>query len=125
MVAYIEAFGLFSQRFARYQTSSAAQGTALHTAFVQAELQRSDTARIVTSNAPLQPAFMRDDVEGAVYGAIFVHFASLTTLATAVEAFYRSEAVTFDEYHKWIHANMGQVQVIVSAIDKVKSTWGM
>ena len=125
MVAYIEAFGLFSERFARYQTSSAAEGAALHTAFVQAELQRPDTARIVTSNAPVQPAFMRDDVEGAVYGAIFVHFASLTTLATAVEAFYRSEAVTFDGYHRWIHANMGQVQATLSAIDEVKSTWGM
>jgi len=122
MVAYIEAFGLFSQRFARYQASSEAQGAALHTAFVQAELQRSDTARIVISNAPIQPAFMRDDVEGAVYGAIFVHFASLAGLTTAVEAFYRSQAVTFDQYHSWILANMAPH---AAAIRTVKNTWGL
>lgn len=120
IVAYIEAFGLFSQRFAQFESSSQAKGAALHKAFVQAELKRSDTASIVGSSGPVQLAFQRNDVEGAVYGAIFVHFASLTNLATAVEAFYRSKAVTFDEYHGWVVTNMAQHK---AAIDTVKRTW--
>ncbi|KAK5680718.1 hypothetical protein LTR17_027530 [Elasticomyces elasticus] len=122
MVVYIEAFGLFSERFARFQASSEEQGAGLHSAFVQAEIRRSDTARIVSSTAPIQPAFLRDDVEGAVYGAIFVHFASLTSLATAVEAFYRSEALTFDHYHGWVSKNMALHR---AAIDTVRDTWGI
>lgn len=122
MVAYIEAFGLFSQRFARFEASSNEQGAELHAAFVQAEMQRPDTARVVASGAAVASAFAREDVEGAVYGAVFVHFASLTSLATAVEAFFRSQATTFDQYRAWVLKHMAQHKAEINA---VKKTWGM
>ena len=122
MVAYIEAFGLFIRRFTRFQASQREQGADLHSAFVRAELQRADAGRVVMSATPIKPAVLNDDIEGAVYGAIFVHFASLTSLDVAVQAFYASGAITFDQYHDWV---VQMMSAHADSIRLVKNTWGM
>ncbi|KAK4624430.1 hypothetical protein CLAFUW4_05411 [Fulvia fulva] len=122
MVAYIEAFGLFAERFALFITRSERHGAELHKAFVDADSRRSGTSRVVERIDPIAPAFGRGDVEGAVYGAVFVHFASLVTLATAVEADYRSDALNFSQYRAWILSNK---PAHISAINQVKEIWGM
>lgn len=122
MVAYLEAFGLFSYRFTRLISHAERDGAELYKDSVQAGLQRSGTSRIVQRTDPIEPALGRDDVEGAVYVATFVHFASLVTLSTAVEAYYRSDGLTFYQYRLWILTN---TPTRAAAINHVRATWNM
>ncbi|CAH0053690.1 unnamed protein product [Clonostachys solani] len=126
MVAYIEAMDHFSSRFSVFLSQSGL-GVNLETEFVNKEL--SDTGeywlkpmrqagRVTASEVKAQ--FSGDDDEGAVYGAIFLDFARRTTLATAVDAYHRSQALSFGQYKSWIHSHMSQH---TNDIDAVARTW--
>lgn len=62
------------------------------------------------------------DMEGAVYGAIFLDFASRVGLRDAVRAYLTSGATDFGRYLRYIHDNLPQH---AQAIDAVQQTWGL
>lgn len=131
MVAYIEAMDHFSTRFSEFLRAriSSNTGVALRRDFVTAELTGAGTYWLtgepqvgVRTGRRMTPNFTGGDDEGAIYGAIFVDFASRVTLATAVGAYYQSRALTFGEYRTWIHNNRPRH---TAAIDAVAQTWGL
>ena len=62
-----------------------------------------------------------NNVEGAIYGAIFLDFAKrVRSLRTTVNAFFRSKALSFEEYRAWIDANRSE---FTSDLDAVVDTW--
>lgn len=77
----------------------------------------------VGRRVPLRPLFTGGDDEGAVFGAIFVDFASRTSLDTAVSAYLNSArdgVRTFGQYRTWIRDNFPSE---TAALDNAAAVW--
>lgn len=132
MVAYIEALDHFSQRFSEFVRTgqSTETGANLRRAFFRAELASTNywgategfqQAGTVAGNV-IAPNFTGTDVEGAVYGAIFLDFARRVGTLTAVNAYLQSRALSFGEYREWIRNHRPQHW---QDIREVSDTWGL
>jgi hypothetical protein len=132
-VAFIEAAGMFSERFFffRKRVSPQLSGAQLRQAFCTNELgqhglntQLHDYTPVGTRvNGSVSPVFTGDDVEGAVYGAIYADFAGRIGLKEAVELVLESNATSFDEFRSFVHGKGNAAHT--TAINAVKITWGM
>ncbi|MGH1492870.1 MAG: hypothetical protein ACRBK7_26330 [Acidimicrobiales bacterium] len=135
LIAYVEALGIFSQRFWFFATEVRPDltGSRLRAAFVEDELSKQPSLKKVlpgyvpiATRAPdgtIKPRLTGDKTEGAVYGAIFLDFASRTSLSTAVSMFIKSGALDFDEYRKYGSGrSKGKYRQDLTAVAK---TWKM
>lgn len=167
LVAWIEAAGIFSERFFFFAKRVAPQLTdaALRTAFVNDELAQTRSlpgvllqaspraggfgvglrrapgvprgvapldpallgslrgAIAVPTIPPLTPSLTGNNVEGAVYGAVYLDFARRVGLREAVGLAIQSEATTFAEFQTYVHGRNDAAWT--EAIDAVAAVWGM
>ena len=71
----------------------------------------------------LQPAIPTGgDVEGAVYGVIFVDFASFVGLDFAASSYFQANAITFGQYRQFINAQHPQHS---GTLEQVRAFWGL
>jgi hypothetical protein len=128
LVAYLESLDQFSSRFFMYITSHSSEtGATLRNNFTLSEL-RSGTFCNFTgglhTGTVSSPAFSGTSDEGAVYAAIFLDFARQNGvgLKTAVNAYFRSSALSFGQYRTWIHNNKPE---LTAAINSAANRWGL
>jgi hypothetical protein len=137
VIAFIEAVGIFSERFFAFkkQVSPNLSGATLRRAFFRDELSTTpslpgvliDRYRQVgsrDSNGVITPIVTTgDNVEGSVYGAIYLDFASRVGLREAVELVLESNATTFDNFRNHV---LGKNDTqLTNAINAVKQTWNL
>ena len=134
-VAFIEAVGIFSERFFFFsrQVEPSLTGVALRRAFFQDELGQQRLSTVFVdgyvnvgtrdNSGRITPALRGDDREGAVYGAIYLDFASRVGLREAVGLVLDSNATNFDEFRRHVQGRGNNTWR--TAIDAVSSTWGM
>ena len=109
-VAFIEAAGIFSERFFFFskRVEPTLSGVALRSAFFQDELGPQRLCDVLVdpyvnvgtrdNTGLVIPNFQGNDIEGAVYGAIYLDFASRIGLWNAVGLVLESNATNFDEF---------------------------
>jgi len=113
-VAFIEAFGMFGERYFFHKKSHPAlSGAALHQKFFGANHDLDN--------------LKGDDIEGAVFGALFVDFAnsSLTGLPFVVRAFFESRALTFDDYRNFVVNNPSITPAVKNHLVSVANKRGL
>ena len=136
-VAWIECLGIFSENFFffRHRRTPPLSGDALQQAFVADELSHqsllqttglTDYSRVGSVNAAgaVVPALTGDNVEGALYGAIFLDFARRTSLSDAVELLLKSadtNVLAFDDFRNLLAND----PAFGSDIIAVANTWGL
>jgi hypothetical protein len=134
-VAWIECLGIFSERFFFFSRRRIPPltGNALRQAFVNDELSGTPLLQAtnltgysqvgsVNAAGNVVPALTGDNVEGALYGGIFLDFARRTTLRDAVELYLNSgNVLTFDDFRNLIINATG----FGNAIIQVANTWGL
>jgi hypothetical protein len=137
LVAFLEAVGIFSERFFFFKklVRPNLSGQNLRQAFFRDELSASPSlpgvlidgytqAGVGNANGAITPLVTTgDNVEGAVYGAIYLDFASRVGLREAVGLVLDSNATTFDELRTSIHGRGNQQ--FTNAIDAVAQTWNL
>jgi hypothetical protein len=69
------------------------------------------------------PSLTGNDVEGAVYGAVYLDFARRVGLREAVGLVIDSNATTFGEFQDYVHGRGNDAWT--TAIDAVATVWGM
>jgi hypothetical protein len=139
LVAYIEAAAIFSERFFFFKKKIKPDltGAALHEAFLADELSEQST--LGGDKSPLRkdsgfaqvgwrenedsiiPLLDGFDVEGAVYGAIYLELASRIGLQEAVELVLESDAEDFAEFCQHVRGR-GNADW-TAAIDAVQDNW--
>jgi hypothetical protein len=148
MVAYLEAFDLFSGKFSEHvrvvEQGQTTRGTPLapqtitpqiRQAFIAQELSGSPVSDVsvgslvgnnVVPNAALLPGpSLRGSNEGAVYGCIFLDFGRRVGLRSAVNAYLKSAAdgvLTFGGYKTWIKNNR---PLLLNDLNAAQVTWGL
>jgi hypothetical protein len=70
----------------------------------------------------LRPTVTGGDVEGAIYGAIFVDFAATVGLDFAASSYFAANAITFGEYRTFINDHHPQH---AQALEAARSFWGL
>lgn len=136
-VAWIEALGIFSERFFFFKKrrTPPLTGVDLRQAFFKDELstepllEAADPNRyrkVGTLNAAgtVVPAFTGDNVEGAIYGAIFLDFARRRGLGEAVGRYLNSNdnsVLIFDDFRNLIINETD----FDNDITQVANTWGL
>jgi hypothetical protein len=137
LIAFIEAVGIFSERFFFFKKliRPNLSGQDLRQAFFRDELSATPSlpgalidsykqVGVRNANGTITPQVTTgDDVEGAVYGAIYLDFASRVGLREAVGLVLDSNATTFDELRTSVHGG-GNPQ-FTNAIDAVAQTWNL
>jgi hypothetical protein len=136
-VAWIESLGVFSERFFFFSLrhSPPLTGVALRQAFFRDEL--SKTPLLQTTNLTgysqvgtldaagnVVPGLSADNVEGAVYGAIFLDFARRVGLREAVGRYLNSaddSVLQFDDFRNLIINETDFDNDII----QVANTWGL
>ncbi len=115
LVAFIEAFGDFTELFETYYDSTLST-TELYESFFA-------NALAGISDASLQG----DDVEGAVMAALFVDFAQSPGIGLpfVVETFIASQALTFAGYVNYMRAACGATSDTYAALKQAASRRGM
>lgn len=113
LIAFIEAMGIFSQRFYFFAKDVRPElsGAPLRAAFVDDELSASPSLKTVLPgyvqigtrrpDGTIKPRLTGSATEGAVYGAIFLDFASRANLADAVNMYLRCGGFDFDDFVKY------------------------
>ena len=84
-----------------------------------------NTTRVIAASPPralFQPTVTDGDVEGAVYGAIFVDFASFVGLDFAASSYFKANAITFGQYREFINNRHPDHS---AALEQVRSFWGL
>ena len=71
---------------------------------------------------PRRPTVTGSDVEGAVYGAIFVDFARRVGLDVAASAYFSANALNFGQYRSHINNRLPQH---ATALEQVRQFWGL
>jgi hypothetical protein len=134
-VAFIEAVGIFSQRFFAFSklVEPTLTGVALRRAFLLDELgsQRLDDVLVDRyrsvgtrdTSGNVTPDFQGSDFEGAVYGAIYLDFANRVGLKEAVGLVLDSNATNFAELKQYVQGRGNSAWQ--TAISAVAATWGM
>lgn len=137
-VAWIESLGIFSERFFFFsRRTPQLNGTALRNAFFRDELSASPILQATnltdyiqagnldtSSNIVPAAGFMGDNVEGAVYGAIFLDFARRVGLREAVGRYLNSSdnnVLAFDDFRNLIIDETD----FDNDIGEVANTWGL
>ncbi len=146
LLAYVEAFDHFVHRFDRFvRANPNLSGATLRNRFIRDELNIAEnftdqngivlatqfgslSGGLNTGVYTPDPAFLTSgarsatSIEGSIYAAIFLDFARKpgVGLRTAVNAYVRSQALSFGEYRSWIRSNRPDLR---SQIDQVKATW--
>lgn len=133
LIAYVEAIGIFSQRFFVFATEvrDDLKGAALRAAFVADELSDEPSLRnhlpgyvqIATrsSAGTIKPRLRGRSTEGAVYGALFLDLASRTSLADVVNLYLRCGATDVGGFLKYAeHQRRGALRNDLAAVTK---TW--
>jgi hypothetical protein len=135
-VAYIEALGLFSERFFFFakRVRPDLSGAQLRQAFFRdelsanpalgsgpASLQRYTQVGRLNGTGNVAPTLTGDDVEGAVYGAIFLDFARREGLREAVGHVMRSKALEFDDWRNFVIRNTA----LDNSVTAVANAWGL
>lgn len=134
-VAFIEAVGIFSHRFFFFsrKVEPGLSGQTLRRAFFRDELGAQRLREVLvdpyfdvgtrSASGAIQPALQGPDVEGAVYGAIYVDFASRVGLREAVGLVLDSNATSFGEFKQHVEGRGNQAWR--DAIRAAATTWGM
>jgi hypothetical protein len=134
-VAWIEALGMFSERFFFFskRRQPALDGVALRQAFFRDELSATPLlettgltgySQVGTVNGSVVPALTGDNVEGAVYGAVFLDFARRVGLREAVGRYMNSSdnsVLRFDDFRNLIINETD----FDSDIIQTANTWGL
>lgn len=135
LVAYIEAAGIFSERFFFFAklVEPSLTGVDLRQAFFRDELSRDRSLPdVLDDDCPrageliartIKPSVRFSDFEGAVYGAIYLDFARRVGLREAVGLVLDSNATTVNELLTYVHGR-GNTEW-ADAIDAVATTWQM
>ncbi|MET1111408.1 MAG: hypothetical protein ABWX67_07785 [Allosphingosinicella sp.] len=116
LVAYVEAAGMFSERFYffRKRVEPKLIGDELYRAFVIDELSAEprlagvlrDTYTPIaqTENLAIVPKIRKgNNVEGALYGALYLQLGRRIGLKQVVEHILKSDATTFDEFRHFMN----------------------
>jgi len=132
-VAFIEAVGIFSERFFFFKKRIAPNlnDVQLRQAFFNNELHQQDLATNTRhyvsvgrqTGTTVTPDLTGNNVEGAVYGAIYLDFARRVGLREAVGLVLESNATSFSEFRNFVRGK-GDSN-LTSAINAVRNTWGM
>lgn len=134
-VAFIEAMGIFSERFFYFTAfvRPDLSGVVLHRAFTNDELNLRSlenenlgggyVAIGAGSGNSFAPSVTGNNVEGAVYGAIYVDFAQRVGLTVALNYIFTSQATTFAEYRSHIIGR--NIPAHTTAINAVRRRWSM
>lgn len=135
-VAWIECLGIFAERFYLFSRQKPDLKLAtLWEAFVKDELSAAPLLQNLKgypykkvgnleSNGSITQQLTGDNVEGALYGAIFLDFARRTSLLTAVNLYMDSvhdNVLNFDDFRNMIINDTGYD----THIESVASTWGL
>jgi hypothetical protein len=136
-VAWIESLGMFSERFFFFSRRHAPGLTAvaLRQAFFEDELSASPLLKTTNLTGYQQvgnldaagrvvPVLTKDNVEGALYGAIFLDFARRVGLREAVGRYLNSgdnNVFTFDDFRNLI---IGETDFDTD-ISQLANTWGL
>jgi hypothetical protein len=136
-VAWIESLGIFSERFFFFSKllTPPLTGTALRQAFFRDELSAAPLLRTANisgyrqagtldTSGNIVPAFTGDDVEGALYGAIFLDFARRRGLGEAVGRYLNSSdnsVLVFNDFRNLIITETE----FDNDITQVANTWGL
>jgi hypothetical protein len=129
-IAWIEAFGLFAERFYAFSVGAGSdvQGAERRRAFFRDELSSNPSlggtqvGKLVDGN--VAPQLTGDNVEGAVYGAVFLDFARRAGLREAVGRFLGSAAenvLRFDDFRNLLVTETDLDGDVLA----VSSTWGL
>ena len=134
-VAWIEALGIFSERFfffSRRHTPPLTE-VQLRQAFFRDELSATpllqstaltDYSQVATLNGGVVPALTGDNVEGAVYGAIFVDLARRAGLRESVGQYMASSdnsVLNFDDFRNLLISETDLDPDVIA----VANTWGL
>jgi hypothetical protein len=135
-IAWIEALGIFSERFYFFsrRRTPVLTGVALRQEFFRNELSQTPLLQNLTDfiqvgrfdavrNA-VDPILTGDNVEGALYGAIFLDLARRLGLREAVGRYLNSadnNVLTFDDFRNLIIAETD----FDADITQVARTWGL
>ena len=132
-VAFIEAVGIFSERFFFYRKNAGSNLTDLNArrGFFRDELDGQSLSGDMNDyvsvgkkhNGRVEPDLTGDDVEGAVYGAIYLDFASRVGLREAVGLVMDSNASTFTDFRNYVRGRGNEDWR--RAINAARDTWGM
>lgn len=137
VVAFVEAAGIFSERFFffRRRIRPNLTGENLRRAFFQSELsQEPDLSEVLiepytqvarrNTNGIIEPMVQTgNNVEGAIYGAIYLDFASRVGLREAVGLVLDSNATDFNSFRNFVRGrNNAQ---FTAAINAVRNTWNL
>ena len=136
-VAWIECLGMFSERFFFFseRRTPALAGVALRQAFFHDELSAApllqstaltgySQAGTLNAVGDVVPNFTGDNVEGALYGAIFLDFAKRRGLREAVGSYLNSSddsVLVFDDFRNLIINETDFDDDII----QVANTWGL
>lgn len=132
-VAFIEAIGHFSRRFYFFAklVEPSLTGVQLRQAFWRDELSTQtlsgylgneyENVGTLNGNTLTSSLNTGKDVEGRVYGAIFLHLAKIIGLSSVIGLVFGSRATTFDEFKSYINSQ-GNPRFI-NAINTVENTW--
>jgi hypothetical protein len=129
-VAFIEAIGIFSERFYFFSKliRPDLSGINLQNAFVNDELSIQSLSSVLTQytnigtvdpadnvTAPFHP---KKDIEGSVYGAL-LHLAKKIGLLETIDLVFKSKATTFDELKNYVLVNSpSSYRVAIKVIEK-------
>lgn len=135
-VAFIEAIGIFSERFYFFSKLIRPDltGVELRKAFWKDELSTQSLSAstalgphytnvgiLNTRNQLTSSLIKAKDVEGRVYGAIYLHLAKKIGLREVVGLVMDSKALTFDDFKAYV-INLGDSRK-TNAINAVENTW--
>lgn len=135
LVAFVEAAGIFSERFLFFakRVEPTLTGADLRQAFFQDELSGNRSLPDVLvddcpragqlSGGVVDPSVTTNAVEGSVYGAIYLDFARRVGLREAVGLVLDSNALDFGDFQIYVHGRGNQAWT--DAIDEVAVTWQM
>ena len=135
LVAFVESIGIFSQRFYFFakEVRPDLQGATLRKAFVDDELSEdralarvlpgAEAVGVRSADGKVAAHLTGANVEGAVYGAIFIDLGSRIGLHRVVSMFLRSGALDVDDFARHVRKqNKGKYAKDMRAVAK---TWGL
>jgi hypothetical protein len=128
LIAFIEALDWFSTSFFDFSRANPNRtGSGLRNDFIRDRIISGDFCGFsgdMLSGVVLAPRYTGTDDEGAVAAAIFLDFARRpgVGLKTAVNAYFKSKALSFGQYRSWVEINK---PALATAIRDVALTWGL